>query len=121
MTVTMDQVLEALDTFEPKYDEASRLGSEALPHLETLVKGEDLLLASKAAYLVTLIENDRSLPILQAATKSKFSQVRYAVASGSQKLRIPGVDEVLDLLKDDNDPVVRKRALKSIELRRNHG
>ena len=51
MVVTMENILAVLHPYEPDYSNASTMGPEALPHLETIVKSEGPLLASKAAYL----------------------------------------------------------------------
>ena len=48
MVVTMEKVLNAMNRFEPTYVEAKEFGPEVLPHLETLVKTVEPLLASKA-------------------------------------------------------------------------
>ena len=118
MAVTMQQVLDALSPFEPDYSEAEALGSEALPHLEILVKTAEPLLASKAASMASMIEDERSVKILMTCTKSKFREVRVAAAFGSLNLRIPGVDKVLRVLENDQDEGVRRIALESIELKR---
>ena len=116
MTVTMREVLEALNRYEPDYSEAEAFGSEALPHLKILVKTAKPLLASKAACMASMIQDTQSVKILMMCTKSKFREVRVAAAYGSLNLHIPGVNRVLDVLKNDQDEGVRRIALKSIEL-----
>jgi hypothetical protein len=65
MAITIEQVLDQLLPDEPDYGGAAeRLGPEALPHLENLVRGEDPLMASKAAYLASLIKDDRATIVL---------------------------------------------------------
>lgn len=51
MPIVMDQVLNQLDRDEPNYLQAARLGAEALPHLITLIQGQNVGLAAKAASL----------------------------------------------------------------------
>jgi hypothetical protein len=121
MVVTMQQVLDALNPFEPDYSEAEIFGSEALPHLEILVKTAEPLLASKAASMASMIQDTRSVNILMTCTKSKFREVRVAAAVGSGNLRVPGVDKILGVLTNDQDEGVRRIAVKSIESRREAG
>ena len=78
MVVTMKQVREELDPDEPDYMKAAELGVEALPHLEEIVKTGDALLASKAAYLASLIPDEKSITVLKIASMSNFPEVRAA-------------------------------------------
>jgi hypothetical protein len=114
----MEQVLSALNQFEPTYEEADQLGVEALPHLEILVKSAEPMLASQAAAMASRIQAQRSVNILMSAAQSKFRQVRVAAAYGSRNLRIRGVDKVLNILKSDQDESIQRIAIKSIELKR---
>jgi hypothetical protein len=120
MAVTMQEVIDALTRFEPDYSEVEEFGSEALPHLEILVKTAEPLLASKAVSMASMIEDTRSINILMIAARSKFRQVRVAAAYGSRNLRIPEVNKVLNNLKDDQDENIRNISRKSIELRREY-
>jgi HEAT repeat protein len=114
MSVTIADVRAQLDREEPKYEEAARLGPEALPYLEELVKGPDVMLASKAAYLASLIKGDRSLHILEVAASHPDPIVRVAVASGLRNLTEHDAGVVLDKLTSDHDQGVRKVAVKSV-------
>lgn len=107
MVVTMQQVLAELDPDEPDYEKAAKLGSEALPHLEVLVKKDDALLASKATYLASLIHDKASIAVLDSAARSVHPEVRVAAAYGSRNLDIPEVKRVLEVLRDDQDENVR--------------
>ena len=88
MTVTMVQVRAALDPEEPDYEQAAQLGPEAIPHLEELVGETDALLASKAAYTASLIEDPRSADILRKAAASDRAEVRAAAAGGAATYRL---------------------------------
>jgi hypothetical protein len=50
MAGTFKQVIEVLNPDEPDYGSAATLGPEALPHLETIIEGDDPALAFKAAH-----------------------------------------------------------------------
>jgi len=110
MTVTMEQVIAVLSPDEPNYDNASKLGPEALQHLEKLIKGENVELAAKATSLASLIQHENSVNVLITAAHSEHAVVRVAAAAGSKNLRISSVQKLLDILKNDKDVTIRNRA-----------
>lgn len=114
MTVTMEQVRAELDSDEPDYQRAAGLGPGALPHLEDLAKGEDPLLASKAVFLASLIQDERAAPLLEEAAKSDDPMIRVAAASAAGHLAQDSASDVLLPLVRDDDVGVRKVALKSV-------
>lgn len=116
MAVTMIDVRAQLEREEPNYNEAALLGPEALPHLEELVKGPDSMLASKAAYLASLIGGDRSVRVLEAAANSTDVIVRVATAAGLRNLPEQDASRILDRLATDKDLGVRKVAVNSASL-----
>jgi hypothetical protein len=109
MAVTMKEVREALDPEEPNYQRAMALGPEALPHLEVLVGSDDPMLASKATYLASLIEDARAADVVQKAARSPDPVVRVAAAAAAPNLGAGGAG-VLRELAADSDPGVRKVA-----------
>jgi hypothetical protein len=116
LPVTMQQVRAALDPEEPDYNQAAQLGPDAIPHLESLVRGPDPMLASKAAYLASLIQDSRSVTILKEAGLSKYPEVRIAAAAGARNLPAPAASDVLLSLVSDHDIGVRMRSLKSVPI-----
>lgn len=114
MTVTLEQVLQVLSPEEPDYSGAERLGSEALSHLIALVTGSDPMLASKAAYLASLIKSDQSADVLRVAAQSQDPIVRVAAAAGVRNLNLIAADQISLMLLDDADVGVRKVVLKSL-------
>ena len=115
MAVTMKDVRAALDPEEPKYDEAAKkLGSEALPHLETLVQSGDTMLASKATYLASLIKDAKSADIVKTAAESDDPAVRVAAAAAASNLAASGASPILETLVGDSDPGVRKVARTAV-------
>jgi HEAT repeat protein len=131
MVVTKQQVIDMLNPDEPNYPEAAKLGPDALPHLDTLVKTADPMLASKATYLASLIQGEQSIDVLKAAAQSNHPEVRVAAAAGARNLvsaaagaRTLGPDRLTDLLSslnNDQDPGVRKEATKSLKSVRGTG
>ena len=63
----------------------------------------------------SLINDERSLNVLIEAVKSNFIEVRVAAAAGSRNLGSnAAASKILDLLKNDPDQVVRRKALRSM-------
>lgn len=113
MAVKMAQVKAALEPEEPKYDEAKKLGPEALPHLKKLVAGDDPLLAAKATFLAGLIDAEGSSDIVALAAQSDESMIRVAAANSSANVT-DADSAIFEQLLTDNDVGVRKATLKSI-------
>jgi HEAT repeat protein len=114
MAVASEQVRAVLDRDEPDYDEAAAtLGPEALPILQRFVEGGDPNLASKAAYLAGRIGDAKAAPILELAASSPDPVVRAAAASGARHLGAEAEPVLLTLIDDDN-PAVRKVALRAV-------
>lgn len=115
MPLTRNQVLAHLTPEEPDYPKAAtELGPEALPVLRDLVATADPLLASKATYLASLLNDDAATDVLRLAAESAHPVVRVAAASGVRNLRPDDADEVVDRLLDDADLGVRKVTAKSL-------
>ncbi len=114
MSVTMEAVLKVLEPDEPNYARAASLGSDALPHLRTLVEGNDPMLAAKAAYAASLLEGDQGKDVVEAAAHSETASVRVAAAAAANNLPADSASEVLMDLVDDSDEGVRKVALSSV-------
>lgn len=112
MTVTMEDVRAALDPEEPDYEEAVELGPEALPHLQVLVNLGDPMLASKAAYLASLIDDVRAEEVVEDAARNVDPIVRVAAAAAAANLGTTVSSHVLRNLVNDPDAGVRKVAGK---------
>jgi hypothetical protein len=118
MAVTMEDVRAALDPEEPDYTNAAQLGPQALPHLEVMVSSGDTMLASKAAYLASLIKGGaKSAEIVATAAQSSDPAVRVAAAAAASNLSPSGANAVLLELVADPDPGVRKVARSSVPAR----
>ena len=114
MAVTLEQVTVALMPDEPRYGRlVTELGADALPHLATLIQGDNLALAAKAASLATLIKDKRSLDVLSHAVASEHEVVRISAAAGLWRLEQFGIGPLLEPLLLDAQPSVRLNAAKS--------
>ena len=114
MSLEMKDVRSVLEPEEPDYDEAAKMGSEALPHLEALVKGDDIELAAKAASLAGIIAAEGRMAVLNIAAKSHDPVVRVAAAGAARDLSDADASQVLETLVGDADEGVQKTALKSV-------
>lgn len=113
--------------------EAAELGSESIHALHTLINEPDKLLASKAAYLVSLITGDdlKSINALKDAAQNESPEVRVAAAAGVRNIRSAAmrsrsmtsgssgpnqvdklIDEIADILEKDTDTGVQKQVRK---------
>ena len=113
MAVTMEQVLMKLAPIEPDYEDAARLGPDALPHLEQLAEGPDTLMAAKAISLASLIRTPRSVQLLLKASQSSAPEIRVQAAWGIGNLPPEAAQAILPRLLNDADAGVRSVSLKS--------
>jgi HEAT repeat protein len=114
MPASMEQVRAYLDAEEVDYNAAAAaLGTDALPHLQELAQGPDPMLASKATYLASLLDDDRSAQVLELAASRTEPAVRVAAATGLANLAPVRAAGIVDRLLDDGDLGVRKMAVKS--------
>ena len=114
MPTTMQQVLAQLDVDEPNYTALAALGPDAIPHLKVLVRSDDPGVASKAAYLATLIDSNESADVIEAASASSHETVRVAAAAGMRNLAPAQAGPWVEKLLDDDDAGVRKQALQTV-------
>lgn len=116
MPMTIEDVINQLDREEPNYRQAARLGAEAVPYLITLIQGQNLGLAAKAASLAGIINAEQSVTALEIAAQHPEPVVRVAAAATAQNLTNIPTSLSIKLLSDP-DAGVRKWTLKSIEVR----
>ncbi len=120
MPIKMTDVRGHLELDEPDYAAAAEIGVDALPHLQTLVNGNDVILASKATYLASLIKDRGAADVLRQAATHTDPVVRVAAAAAVKNLAVEEVDTVIVPLLADGDVGVRKVAIKSIPDSRSH-
>ncbi len=113
MPITMQQVLAEIDREEPNYAAFTKLGADALPHLQMIVDAHDPLRSAKATYAASLIGGSDALKLLQAASDHHEPQVRIAVAHGLQNLADAAPSELVLKALGDAHPGVRKLALRT--------
>ena len=113
MAVSMEDVRRVLDPEEPDYERAAALCKDALPHLQALDVGADPMLASKAVYAASLIEDNAAAGVVRAGARSDNPVLRVAAAAAARNLPVQIAREILAPLNDDGDPGIRKVARAS--------
>ena len=119
MAVTMQQVLARIDKDEPDYARAAKLGPGVLPHLRQIIEADDPMLASKAAYLASLIGGADAIDVLDQAANRREPEVRVAVAHALQNTS-DAPPHLVERLLGDKDAGVRKLALTTVGQLRLH-
>jgi HEAT repeat protein len=115
MALELDEVRRRINVDEPDYGKlAATLGPEAVPLLTILVSDPSPAVASKAAYLLSIMPGPGAQEGLAIAAQSHDENVRIAAAAGLRNLEAPST-EALRSLFTDPDPGVRKVALQSAE------
>ncbi|MFI9047300.1 hypothetical protein [Streptomyces sp. NPDC053427] len=113
-SVSMQDVRRVLDPEEPDYAAMAQLGTDSLPHLRTLVQGDDPMLASKSAYAASVLEGDQGQDVILTAARSDDPVLRVAAAGAAANLPAASAADVLGGLAGDRDAGVRKVAMSSV-------
>lgn len=120
MPVTIQDVVNQIDREEPDYTQAARLGPEALPFVRQIIQGNNIALASKAAFLAGQIRGKGSLQILKIAARHPNPVVRVAAAASARNST--GLSLTLaNIFLNDTDSGVRKWGLRALEEARPRG
>ncbi|HSK03704.1 MAG TPA: hypothetical protein VK932_20770, partial [Kofleriaceae bacterium] len=114
MALTMNQLRTLLDPDEPSYAQIrALLQPDDVANLEALATGPDLMLATKAAYALSLIGTLPARDALERLAAAGPGDVRIAVAAGLPNLRGLDVSALAARLLGDPDLSVRKGAIKA--------
>jgi HEAT repeat protein len=116
MAVSMEDVVRQLSPDEADLRQAAAaLGREALPFLETLVRGPDTMLAAKAVHVAAWLQDPRSVSVLELAAASQHKMVRVAAATAAARLAQDQASSVFVSLLADEDAECRRIAIESIQ------
>lgn len=116
MALTLTQLKALLDPEEPNYAQLEKqLTPGDVPNLLTLIKNADAMLASKAAYALTLIHDASAVQALGDAAVSPHDIVRVASAAGLRNMKGLAVSPVAERLLSDMDAGVRKSAIRAAQ------
>lgn len=121
MAVTREDVLSALSPDEIDYNAvAEHLGPAAVPILRELIAEGYPPIAAKATYLVARIPSDETSEAIRDAATATDPLVRLAAASVAPAVGVADAPELLGRLLEDDDVGVRKQAVDSAALFRDH-
>jgi HEAT repeat protein len=114
VTTDTDAVRARIDLDEIDYPGLARdLGPDALPALREIAQDPNPTLASKAVYLASEIAGEEAAAILRQAGEHPEPALRVAAAAGLRNLDERQAEPTVDALLQDDDPGVRKVALRS--------
>jgi len=113
MPLTLEELTVMLRSDEPNYGAATTVGPDAFPHLETLARGADELVAERAIAFASRTNDARAADLLRWATQSPSTRIRTQAAYGARYLSRNDAAEVLTTLIGDADAGVRSGAIKS--------
>lgn len=109
-----DALRRALDRDELDYPAlAAEAGPGAVDDLEALVAEDQPRIASKAAYLASLLQAEGVERVVDLAAHSRHDVVRVSAAAALGSLAQDQAEPVARRLLADPDPGIRARAVKS--------
>ncbi len=95
------------------YSGAQQLGIQVIEALKGIIQGNDVNLTAKATYVAGLINDDRSVDVIELAAKSRTPAVRVAAASAAAHLSAERAEPILMRLLKSKDVGIRKVALNA--------
>jgi len=114
MSLTLHDVVRVLSPDEADLRQAAAaLDSQAIPHLEALVRGPDPMLAAKAAYVAGLLEEAGGMAVVRTAATSPEKMVRVAAVTVAKNLPTDRSVPILQILLTDSDPECRRLAIEA--------
>ena len=113
MAVSMEDVRRVPDPEEPDYEAAAHWVRGCAAHGD-LGHWRRSLLASKATYAASLLEDGAGQEIVRIAAESTDPVVRVAAAAAARNLPVPSARDILAELATDDDPGIRKVARDSV-------
>jgi HEAT repeat protein len=111
--ITMNEVRALLDSEEPNYARAARLGVEVLPHLRVMIETGTVGEASSAAALAGYIHDDRSIDVLRRGIAHASPAVRVAAAGALRSLGRPASSDHVMAHLGDRHAGVRRLAVEA--------
>jgi hypothetical protein len=93
---------------------AAQAGPGAMDDLEALVAEDEPRIASKAAYLASLIDPDDAHRVVDLAAHSRHDVVRASAAAALGSLTEARAAPIAESLLVDADPGIRARTVKSV-------
>jgi hypothetical protein len=116
MALTVNELRYLLGADEPDYEAiAAKAGRDSTQAIAEIAKGEDTMMASKAVYLASLVNDKDAFSIIADAADSPVSRVRLAAASALPNLATATRNKLAEKLIEKNDVSIQKLTLKAVE------
>lgn len=114
MKYTLQDVQGFLLSEEPVYEEINKmLDNNALPLLDHIVKGDDVMMATKATYMASLLPSREAYAIVYYAAQHKDELLKLAAASSLPNLPPLYRVKIAGILLQEKDPAIQKLVLKA--------
>jgi HEAT repeat protein len=115
MPITLEELRELLSSDEPDYTAIGQmLDASAAPHLQTLARDPNVMLATKAVYAASLLPTPQSEAVVEQAAQSPEPLLRIASASAIANLPEESRNRLAERLISDDDISVKKLAIKAV-------
>jgi hypothetical protein len=116
MAITKKDIYMMLSNEEPDYPAiAKKLNKSNLNDLRSLASSNNNMIATKAIYLASLIDEDDSSAIVDAASKSRSELKKIAAASALQNLKVAAkYDAIASRLLNSRNAGIKKMALLAL-------
>jgi hypothetical protein len=116
MALTANELRILLGADEPDYAAiAAKAGKDSGSAIAEVAKGDDTMMASKAVYLASVVNDNDSLSIIAEAAESPVSRVRLAAASALPNLAATTRNKIAEKLIDKDDVSVQKLTLRAVQ------
>ena len=119
MAIPIGRLRQMLSVDEPNYAALARFGPSILPLLDQVLADPSEYVAANAASLAGMIDDRRSVDVLQRAARHASAHVRLAAAGGLRRVPRPEAAATIASLLNDRDKGVRKFAIKAAVASRN--
>lgn len=114
MSKSRQELLQQLSDIEPSERTFEGIGPDDIDVLRDLLDDDEGWLAARAVHALSRIDSDAAMDAVEAAARSPRLEVRAAAASASDRLPPVVSDRVLEILLTDDEPSVRKVAVRSV-------
>ena len=116
MALNKEELRLLLSNEEPNYAEiAAKIGADSIPALDALSTDADIMTATKAVYLASLLSDTKAHDVVIKASKSTNTLLKIASASALVNLPDTTKLKIAEKLITDGDISIQKLVIGSIQ------
>ena len=116
MALSKEELRLLLSNEEPNYPEiAAKIDADSIPALDALSTDADIMTATKAVYLASLLPNANAHAVVTKASKSANALLKIAAASALVNLPDATKYKIAEKLITDADVSVQKLVINSVQ------